>query len=254
MSIASFISRLFRRRPFPDIPAEWAATGGEGVTVCVIDTGTPSAPSLRRAIDFGQCASFVPDGSLQDENGHATEVCGVITGLAPQARLACFRVTGADGHGETTPLRLALEAAAAMKPGIVNVSLSLPRGASKMRPPIDDLFAHGIAVICGAGNTPSEGVGYPAKFPSAVCVGACDSKRRRARFSADGPEVDVLMPGVGVKTIGLGGVPSSVSGTSVACAYASGVAALWLSWWRAGNPGKGPNPHVLRAALRSIGA
>lgn len=52
MGIIASIRRIFRkRREIPDIPEDWIITGGEGVTVCVIDTGVPDHSALAGTID-----------------------------------------------------------------------------------------------------------------------------------------------------------------------------------------------------------
>ena len=235
--LKSLLRALFGERPgATNIPDEWKNTRGRGVEVLVIDSGAPSHPALDGAIDYANSRSFYWSeetlSDIGDENGHATAVCGVIHAYAPDARIVCYKVAGQDGHGETTALRMALEEAARTRPDIVNVSLSLRSGASRMLHALGILQSHGIPVICGAGNDGEDGVGYPARFPQAIAVGACDEKGREAAFSSRGWQVDCLFPGVAVRTLGLHGAYAVSSGTSVACAAASGVAALWLSWLR----------------------
>lgn len=232
--IIATIRKLFRkRREIPDIPEDWIITGGEGVTVCVIDSGLPDHPALAGTIDAGASRNFVWGEDIADQNGHATAVCGVLNYWAPMARIVCVKAAGADGSGATTALRLAFEEAAGMKPDIVCCSIGVDAGASKCLHALGILEAQGIPVICSAGNTGAQ-VRYPGRFAQTIAVGACDARGRRAWFTPSGAEVDCLYPGMAVRTPWLHGGYAINNGTSLAAPCAAAVAALWLAWVRRG--------------------
>lgn len=236
MKIIEAIKNFFGMgREIPDIPEDWLITGGEGVSVCVVDSGAPAHPALDDCIDFGKSRSAVWGCGDGDMNGHATAVCGIIHAYAPKARLVCIKVAGEDGKGTATDLRLALEGACTLKPDVVCVGICVKAGASKCQHALGVLESLGIPVICAAGNDGDRGVMYPARFPQAIAVGACDRRGRRPSWSAQGPEIDCLYPGVRIPTLWLRGGRAVVSGTSFAAPAAAGVAALWLSWLRRGS-------------------
>lgn len=236
MGILEAIRNLFRPcREIPDIPEEWKISGGEGVSVCVVDSGAPTHPALGDCIDYGKSRSFVWDSGNGDENGHAAAVCGIIHAYAPMARIVCFKVAGADGHGTATDMRLALEEACALKPDIVCAGICVKAGASKCQHALGVLESLGIPVICAAGNDGDKGVMYPARFPQTIAVGACNRRGRVPTWSAQGPEIDCIYPGVRIPTLWRLGGRAVVSGTSFAAPAAAGVAALWLSWLRSGS-------------------
>lgn len=237
--IASIVRRATSRDHEPTgfdlahIPARWREAGGEGVRVLVIDTGAPTHRDLVPVIDYEASESFLWREGIGDENGHATHVCSVLHDWAPKARIVCYRVAGADGKADYSAVRTALETAARlpedMRPHVVNISLSAKNGASKWRNPICRLYRSGVPVFCGAGNDGEGGVGYPAKFPEAVAVGAVDAKGNVCAFSAKGAEVDCCYPGEGIRVRERGGGWRIASGTSLACPAAAGAAALYLS-------------------------
>lgn len=268
--------RLFRRL-FPrlrgglSVPAEWRRTQGEGVKVLVIDSGAPADadggaprvhPDLQHALLLEECKSFVWGEDIFDAVGHSTAVCGIIAaggrnaygaaGYAPKAKLVTYKAAGANGRGSATDLRRALSAAAELRPDIVCVGIAVKSGASKMVGALKRLEALGIPVVCAAGNDGDQGVMYPAKFPQTIAVGARGSDGREATFSARGPEIDCLFPGVRVRTLWKDGGCAIVSGTSYAAPAAAAIAALYVAWMRGQQDSDaGGNRRILAAECRN---
>ena len=77
---------------------------------------------------------------------------------------------------------------------------------------------------------------YPAAYSECISIGAVDENSMRASFSCTGPNLDFVAPGVKIFST----VPKSsyayLSGTSMACPFALGVAALVLSERRIHDP------------------
>lgn len=189
------------------------------VKIIVIDTGAPKGEDGR---------SFVGgDPDPRDRNGHATNVAEVIRSRAPEAQLVFFKAVPKSGRGSPNDLANALFAAAAERPDIVNVSLAVPRGEPRLRRAVKALRAAGALVVCGAGNDPAKGIQWPARYPETVSVGALRSDSRPASFSPSG--CDLMLPGdrVPVRVKGHGRAP--LSGTSIACAVASGLLAAAMA-------------------------
>jgi serine protease len=101
---------------------------------------------------------------------------------------------------------------------------------------------NGALPICASGNDGSGSVSYPAAYSECVAVGAVDENEQLASFSQYGDKQDVVAPGVDILSTwteyksSYGGKYNKISGTSMACPAASGVAALGLS----ANSGMGP--------------
>lgn len=185
------------------------------VKIIIIDTGAPKGQTGR---------SFVGgDPDPADRNGHATNVAAVIRQRAPEAQLLFFKAVPKSGHGSPTDLANALFAAAAEEPEVVNVSLAVPRGEPRLRRAVKTLRATGAIIVCGAGNDAAAGIQWPARYQETVSVGALGRDGRPASFSPGG--CDLMLPGdrVPVRVPGRGRPPAS--GTSIACAVASGLLA-----------------------------
>lgn len=91
----------------------------------------------------------------------------------------------------------------------------------------------GILLIASAGNggLGTETETYPALFPEVISVGAIDTNNSRASFSSTGVQLDLVAPGVDIKSTTKDGLYSELSGTSMAAAHVSGAdAAIWSKY------------------------
>lgn len=214
---------------------------GRGVAVVVIDTGADvEHPDLRgRGI---QTTNFVEGGeSSFPLDRHGTAVAGVIgaradgvglDGVAPEANLsvakACWysEPTGAKALCSSWTLAKATDFAVNHGAKVINLSLN-------GRP--DDLLARllttahrrGIVLVAAAAEDRDD-PGFPAALDGVIPVISCDVNGiasplhwRNTAFVAVAPGQDIVAP-----------VPQGryalVSGSSLAAAHVSGVAALLL--------------------------
>jgi len=249
---------------------------GRGVTVAVLDTGIDGRhPDLRDTIVDEQCfcASCCPNGtsrqsgagSANDDNGHGTNVSGIIAsagrvapvGVAPGAGLVAIRVLGPSG-GSTSTIVSALEYVLE-RPHIKVVNMSLGGGgpfttvcdsadASTMAfgAVIGRLRAQGTLSVVAAGNEGfSTGVSSPACTLAALAVGAvydqnvggiawntCPDPTTAADqvtcFSNSSALVELLAPGALTTSSGPGGGTLTEGGTSQATPHVAGAAAVLL--------------------------
>jgi len=123
------------------------------------------------------------------------------------------------------------------------MSLGGGSGTEALKLIMEKAHEAGIAIVCAAGND-SGPVNYPAKYPQAIAISASDSGDKIASFSSRGAEIVIIAPGVSVYSTKKGGGYTSMSGTSMACPHAAGLAALAV--------GAGANgAEAVRAALKN---
>lgn len=214
-------------------PEVWDADGdgvldtgaptGEGVRVCVIDSGLDmDHPEFQGAVvgshDFLDDDGDASDRSPQGEwgQGHGTHVAGIIAarmgqggvtgprgypggmvGVAPRASLLIARVLDLRGKTQMSLVLSAMEWCESQNARIVSLSLG---GGTPTRSTVDAFRAmldHGLLVVAAAGNEGGP-VMYPASDPSVLAVGAVDASERRAGFSSVGVELGLMAPGVDV--------------------------------------------------------
>lgn len=214
--------------------------GGPSI-VAVVDTGIDfSHPALVGRIlgpglDLvsGGAAWDVPngrdddgDGLVDEAFGHGTHVAGTIALINPQAMILPIRVLDSDGNGTAFDVARAIEFAVANGADVVNLSLGLSGHSGAVAAAVDAAHDLDVEILAAAGNTGTAGVGHPASLDHVAAVAAVDDGDVRAWFSAYGPEVEFSAPGVDVYGPMPGGLWARWSGTSMACAIASGSVSL----------------------------
>jgi subtilisin family serine protease len=225
-------------------PEVWKQSQGEGVIVAVLDTGIDAShPDLAQALAAARDFTASSRGPA-DLHGHGTHVAGVIAarknetgliGLAPQCRLLAGKVLRDDGSGDERAIAAGIDWACQQGADILSLSFGSPRPGTRIEQALRRAVEAGKFVICAAGNDGrAESVNYPARWPFTIAVGAVDRQGRLARFSSQGPELDICAPGEEVLSAWPGGGYARLSGTSMATPFVSGVVALMLAKHRRG--------------------
>ncbi len=216
----------------------WNYSRGAGVKVAVLDTGIANHPDLP-VVSGGYNALDGTD-RYTDGNGHGTHVAGTIAaldnsigvvGVAPEIRLYAVKVLDDSGKGSVESVVAGIEWAVNNGMQVINMSLGASSGSQTLKDACDIAYAKGLLLVAAAGNNgnpPGKGdnVNYPAKYESVIAVAASDEAGKRATFSSTGPDVELIAPGVKVKSTVPGGTYATYSGTSMASPHAAGVAAL----------------------------
>ncbi len=191
-----------------DAPDVWNTTRGDGVRVCVLDTGFDlnNHPDFNGANIVGS-ANFVNDGhrTAQDGNGHGTHVAGTIAaqqneigvvGVAPDVELLIARVLGDDGSGPTTGVIRGVNWCVDQGADILSLSLGSDEGSKTEERAFQAAWDAGRLIIASSGNDATDAPHFPSGYSTVMSVGAVDSRLAWADFSNFGPELDLVAPGV----------------------------------------------------------
>ena len=210
-------------------------TNGDDVLVAVIDSKIDAShPDLAGVI----ADEYDALGGPAPPHMHGTGMAGAIAahaklvGVAPKVKLLAVRAFSgtADGaQGTTFNILKGLDWAASKNARIVNMSFAGPPDPM-FRDMLAKAHARGIVLIAAVGNAgPRSPPLYPAADPDVIGVTATDAEDRLLPQANRGPQVTVAAPGVQVLEPAPDAAYQVTTGTSVAAAHASGVAALLLA-------------------------
>ena len=203
--------------------------------VAVIDSKIDAAhPDLARVIADESDAIGTPGAA----HAHGTAIASGIAankklvGVAPKVRLLAVRAfsgTGPSAQSTTFNILKGIDWAASKNARIVNMSFAGPPD-----PMLQEILlkanARGIVLIAAVGNAgPKSPPLYPAADPGVIGVTATDAEDKVMPQANRGPQVSLAAPGVEILAAAPDGAYQVTSGTSVAAAHASGVAALLLA-------------------------
>lgn len=224
----------------------WRLSQGEGVGVAVFDTGIDlTHPDLINRVHGG--INLIKEGAQpQDDHGHGTRVAGIIaamgrtpavTGVAPKAKLYAIKVLDAKGDGAVSDLILGLQWVMEHNISVINMSLDIPEESQALAAAIHKAIASGITIIASTGNRgPASPPVYPAAYPGVIGVSAVTLEGRAVSFGSSGPDIDLVAPGLAIRTTSLRRGYTWASGTSMACPFVAGAAALYLQRYPNADP------------------
>lgn len=221
-----------------NVPAHWAQTMGEGVTVAILDTGLWNHRDLPEPVF---AANFTRSHTIYDQLGHGTHVAGTVgarldgagvVGWAPKCKLGCLKVLGDDGTGSSESIGNAIRYAVEHKADIINMSLGGGFDPSIAQACLDAV-QQGVFIICAAGNEGEVAgvntVGWPARLLETLAVASYRKDGMISEFSSRGKEVDMAFPGEDILSTWIDDAFRTISGTSMATPACSGLTALMLA-------------------------
>lgn len=202
------------------------------VVVAVIDTGLNTKPALfeGRIAEGALNISNSGDDSANDDLYHGTHISGTICELTPpNVKVLPVKVFNNEGKASDEQIYLGLMYALEQNADILNMSFN-GLGVSPLEAEAMSIAdAHGIICCAAAGNdTDDAGFYYPGSIESCITVGAVDQQMEHAEFSNTGKSLDIVAPGVGIISYGIGSADKkeSKNGTSMATPHASACCAL----------------------------
>lgn len=242
-------------------PTGWSySVGSPDAMVAVLDTGIQlSHPDLSANL-FKNTAEVAGNGldddgngriddvngwnaydqtpNVNDDNGHGTQMAGIIAaasnkagiaGLAFASRLIPVKVLNAEGVGTSSSIIDGINYAVRNRASVINISVTSVMDDAAVKGAIEFASTFNVTTVAPMGNDGARLTRFPAAWSRSlpvVAVGATNASDARPNFSNWGDWNTVTAPGENILTTTIGSSYASVSGTSAAAAYVSGLAAL----------------------------
>jgi subtilisin family serine protease len=207
---------------------------GKSVLIAVIDSAIDgSHPDLADSI----VKRFDALGGKADPQLHGTEMAGAIAahgkllGIAPGVQVLAARAfdnTPGKARGTSFDIFKSLEWAADNGARVINMSFAGPADPTLHRI-LAAAYAKDIVLVAAAGNNgPDAAPPYPGADPDVIAVTATDANDQPFKLANHGKYIAVAAPGVEILAVAPYAAYQITTGTSVAAAHVSGIAALLL--------------------------
>jgi len=237
--------------------------GSENIVIAIIDTGvqwnhTDLAANIWNNTDEIANNSIDDDGNgyiddvrgwnfvsknadPADDNGHGTHVAGIaaavtnnsvgVAGMCWYCKIMPIKFLKFDGTGTDSDAALAIKYAADNNASIISTSWgAYIENSSLIGDALDYAYSKNIVLVAAAGNENTYLPLYPASYDNVISVSALAyNSSAKADFSNFGYSIEVAAPGESVYSTYYRNGYTSLSGTSMATPYVSGLAGLILS-------------------------
>jgi subtilisin family serine protease len=214
----------------------WQRCTGRGVRVAIVDSGVDTEhpdlqgkvrESVEAVTEDGKIA-FKPS-TTGDQAGHGTACAGIISSVAPDAELYSVKVLGPNASGSGEMFLAGLDYAIKQKFQVINLSLGTTKRDyfGPLHDLLDRAYHAGCIVVAAANNLPYPS--YPSIFSSSVVSVIKRAGDDPFNFGYRyGKVIELVAPGVEVKTTWPGGGYRQLTGNSFACPYVVGIIALLM--------------------------
>jgi subtilisin len=215
---------------------KWERGTGRGVRVAVVDSGIDTEhpdlkgkvrESVEAVVEEGK-VNFHPSTS-GDQAGHGTACAGIITSIAPEVELYSVKVLGPNASGSGEMFLGGLDYAIKQKFQVINLSLGTTKRDyfAPLHDLLDRAYHAGCIIVAAANNLPYPS--YPSIFSSSVVSVVKRAGDNPFNFGYRyGHVIELVAPGVEIKTTWPGGGYRQLTGNSFACPYVVGIIALLI--------------------------
>jgi subtilisin len=214
----------------------WQRCTGRGVRVAIVDSGVDTEhPDLQGKVRES-VEAVTEDGKIVfkpsttgDQAGHGTACAGIISSVATNAELYSVKVLGPNASGSGEMFLAGLDYAIKQKFQVINLSLGTTKRDyfGPLHDLLDRAYHAGSIVVAAANNLPYPS--YPSIFSSSVVSVIKRAGDDPFNFGYRyGKVIELVAPGVEVKTTWPGGGYRQLTGNSFACPYVVGIIALLM--------------------------
>ncbi|MDD5701453.1 MAG: S8 family serine peptidase [Dehalococcoidales bacterium] len=212
-------------------------TPAREVIVAVLDTGIDSSHEDLKDRVIAE-KNFFPDALSGDSNGHGTHIAGIIAaqanngvgiaGIAPFSRLLDVKVADDRGCSHSQLIAEGIIWAVDHGAGVINISITISGPGPELEEAVDYAWRKGAVIVAAVSNQ-TAGPVYPADCENGIAVAAIDQDYLVGPIHYDEERVDIAAPGFSIFSTLPNNSYGYKSGTSMAAAQVSGLAAILYS-------------------------
>ncbi|SKA06833.1 S8 family peptidase [Selenihalanaerobacter shriftii] len=180
-----------------------------------------------------------------DSHGHGTHISGIIggrkngkgiLGILPDVEIYPIKAFNRNGEGRLSSVIEGIEWSIKNNIKILNMSFGTTEDNSSLKKAVKKAYKSGITMVAASGNKGRKTIDYPAKYPEVIAVAAINERKKIANFNNYGEGLDLLAPGVNIKSTWRNNRFRTLNGTSMATAHVTGAIALLISIFKDLNP------------------
>lgn len=176
------------------------------------------------------------DAIPYDENGHGTNVSGVIAaergnglgvvGVAYDAKIMTLRAFDATGNSEDADVASAIVYGAMNGANVMNMSFGDVYFSPIVQDALHFAYSMGVVLVASSGNDGGTDRHFPSNYNEVIAVGATMPDDKLWFRTVNGSLLDLTAPGVNIFTTVRGDSYGAATGTSLSSPFVSAVAAL----------------------------
>ena len=181
------------------------------INIAILDTGcNPHDFFADKNIEY-----------IEDDNGHGTQLNGIVSAIAPFSHIINFKVADKNGQSNEKYVIDAIKKCIQLKVDIILIAMGGKEDNKELHKIIKEAYKSKIIIICASGNS-RKYEHYPATYKECISVGALLPNGGIAPWSQTG---DLYTLGYNVATTTLNNDWYKATGTSIASAIITGYVA-----------------------------
>jgi len=156
-----------------------------------------------------------------------------VLGVAPLSKIFSVKAVKKNGYTDYEYISQGIYACVLEECDVINISIGGDKYDVGLHEAVKYAYERNIPIICASGNNGHlfdiNLIDYPAKFKETICIGAYNKDKKIATYSTIGDDLDFVGFGQDVYSTYLNNEYATLSGTSFAAPYITGLIALYLS-------------------------
>lgn len=200
------------------------------VKIAILDSGINKDHPALEDLKFEEYnAISKAEEAVSDDYGHGTAIAGLVAGQGERIQgvltnpiIYDVKVLDENGEGKLEPVVEGIKWSINNEVDIINISFGFTKDYEELHKIIQEALKQNIIVVASSGNNMGLFVDYPASYEGVISIGSINEQLQIDESSAING-VDYFAPGIDVVSTSIDKDYEHFSGTSFACAYATGI-------------------------------